>query len=103
MDRRSFLLGSTAGAIGLSLPMSTNKMSIATDEKVKPVDELVTPKAVNAIQTGLGYIARHQVRGGAFDGAFGRQGYAAGVAVTSLCGMAFLCSGSTPCSLVRIR
>jgi hypothetical protein len=65
-------------------------------EQVRPVDELVTPETASALGRGLNFLAAKQVRSGNLQGALGTGGYAAGVAVAALGGLAFLCSGSTP-------
>ena len=67
-------------------------------EAVKSVDELVTDKARTAIQTGLDYLANEQIASGHRKGSFGTGGYAGGVAVSALSGLAFLCNGSSPTS-----
>jgi len=64
--------------------------------RVKPVEELVTPKTVTAIERGLRFLANRQLTSGPFAGAFGTSGYASGPAVTGLAGLAFMCNGSTP-------
>lgn len=86
------------GGLGSCLTSSFLPGPTLFEEKVKPVDELVDAATTEAIQKGLAYLASRQVREGRFQGAFGTKGYAGGVAVTSLCGLAFLCSGSTPYS-----
>ena len=105
MERRKFLAGSSAALMSASLgaplalaspwpmgPTATN------DERVKSSNELVDRRTQDAIGQGLRFLARKQIRAGAQTGAFGTHGYAAGVAVTALSGLAFLCSGSTPYS-----
>lgn len=54
--------------------------------------ELVTAEADAAIEQGLQYMAARQRE----DGSFGSGRYRGNVAVTSLCGMAFLAAGHTP-------
>jgi prenyltransferase beta subunit len=55
--------------------------------------ELVTPQTQKAIDNGLAWLATRQQP----DGSFGTGGgYRRNVAVTSLCGMAFLSAGHTP-------
>ena len=99
MNRRSFL--NTSAAIGgsiLAAPSSCLYAGSLVEEKpvAKGVAELITPKTVTAIKQGLEYLKRKQVREGRFAGAFGAAGYSRGVAVASLAGLAFMCSGSTP-------
>ncbi len=96
MKRREFLAGmAAASGVGwlASHPLLAES---ATTDKVLPVDQLVTLETRSAIERGLNFLARRQVRSGVLQGAFGSGGYASGVAVTSLAGLAFLCSGSTP-------
>jgi hypothetical protein len=54
--------------------------------------ELVTDDVDQAIQGGLEWLSRQQLD----DGSFGTGAYRGNVAVTSLAGLAFLASGSTP-------
>lgn len=108
MDRRNFLLGASAAAIGTMHSWSPtgskrwnsgrrqDEQENVKQSAVKSVDELVTSSTRQAIKAGLEQLAGDQIRGGRNRGAFGDTGYAAGVAVTALSGLAFLCSGSTP-------
>ena len=54
--------------------------------------EAVTPEADRAIQNGLAWLARTQQA----DGSFGSGTYRGNIAVTSLAGLAFMASGSSP-------
>ncbi len=98
MNRRSFL--SAMGAVGGGLLAGTGWANSLDDVSGKPtalgVAELITPKTQAAIQNGLKFLAQRQVKEGRLSGAFGPNGYASGVAVASLAGLAFMCSGSTP-------
>ncbi len=58
--------------------------------------DLITTKTQRAIDRGLSYLSKTQVNSGAEKGCFGRSGYSAGVAVTGLGGLAFMCGGSSP-------
>jgi hypothetical protein len=58
--------------------------------------ELITPATKTAIERGLGFLTQRQISRGNLRGSFGQNGYAAGVAVCGLAGLAFLCSGSAP-------
>lgn len=58
--------------------------------------ELITPQTKAAIQKGLGLLSKRQIAQGNMRGAFGTQGYAGGVAVCGLAGLAMLSSGSSP-------
>ena len=54
--------------------------------------EMMTPKTDEAIQNGLAWLARTQNA----DGSFGSGTYRGNIAVTSLAGLAFMASGSSP-------
>ncbi len=54
--------------------------------------ELITPETDRAIQSGLAWLARNQNA----DGSFGTSTYKGNIAVTSLAGLAFMSSGSSP-------
>jgi hypothetical protein len=58
--------------------------------------EVITPATQRAIDRGLAWLARRQIAAGSDEGAFGHGGYPGGVAVCSLAGLAFMCSGSAP-------
>src|SRR5262245_15478862 len=58
--------------------------------------EVITPKTQEAIDRGLTWLGKRQMLSGANEGAFGHGGYQGGVAVCSLSGLAFMCSGSPP-------
>lgn len=94
MKRRTFIAGSTCGILG-----AINTRAFASnDVQVKNADELILPKTKSAIDRGLRYLARRQITSGGNAGCFGTSGYASGVAVTALAGLAFMCNGSTPIS-----
>lgn len=98
MQRRSFMSSAAVASslfLGSSHRISTNA---CFGEEVTPVDVLVNKKTRSAIEKGLEYLKRKQLKDGRNRGAFGNSGYPSGVAVTSLAGLAFLCSGSTPVS-----
>ncbi|MEX2175151.1 MAG: prenyltransferase/squalene oxidase repeat-containing protein [Pirellulaceae bacterium] len=57
---------------------------------------LITPKTQAAIDRGLTWLGKRQLLSGRNEGAFGHGGYQGGVAVSSLAGLAFMCSGSPP-------
>ena len=104
MDRRKFLIGSSTAALAAGLtprlcasPQPTGPL-VGPDERLKSAEELVDRRTRDGINQGLRYLATKQVRDGGHAGAFGTHGYAGGVAVTALSGLAFLCSGSTPFS-----
>jgi hypothetical protein len=108
IDRRNLLTGASAmglSALGLSalglpcLSPSTVMAQREDDPDEKTPDELITPNTQRAIDRGLAYLDRRQVKSGRDAGSFGRGGgggYAGGVAVCSLSGLAFMCNGSSP-------
>jgi len=108
MNRRKFLTNSSIAALGAASGLGLGgsvrasnilgSLPIQEKERVKSVDELVDRRTKSAIDQGLRYLAKSQISEGRLKGAFGTQGYAAGVAVSALTGLAFLCSGSTPVS-----
>ena len=53
---------------------------------------MMTPETDQAIKTGLAWLARNQNA----DGSFGSGTYRGNIAVTSLAGLAFMSSGSSP-------
>ncbi len=55
--------------------------------------EMITPETDKAIKLGLAWLARSQH---ANDGSFGSGSYRSNIAVTSLAGLAFMSSGSSP-------
>ncbi len=54
--------------------------------------EMMTPETDRAIQSGLAWLARNQNA----DGSFGSGTYRGNIAVTSVAGLAFMSSGSSP-------
>src|SRR5271165_5746512 len=54
--------------------------------------EMLTPDTDRAIQSGLAWLAKNQNA----DGSFGGGTYRGNIAVTSLAGLAFMASGSSP-------
>jgi Prenyltransferase and squalene oxidase repeat len=54
--------------------------------------EMMTPETDNAIKSGLAWLARTQ----SADGSFGTGTYRGNIAVTSVAGLAFMASGSSP-------
>src|SRR4051794_24351805 len=54
--------------------------------------EMITPQTDEAIKAGLTWLARSQNA----DGSFGSSTYRGNIAVTSLAGLAFMASGSSP-------
>ena len=88
IGRRQFLAG--LGAAGACYAAGVTPAAAA--ERDVPIN----PATEQAIQRGLGFLAREQRTGGQWGGSFGGTGYSAGVAVTSLSGLAMMCSGDPP-------
>ncbi|QDT56826.1 hypothetical protein Pan44_48860 [Caulifigura coniformis] len=96
MYSRRRLLGAASAAV-LSGRASSGLLAQAPERSNERAGlELITPEAKTAIQRALATLSRRQITQGEFKGAFGSGGYAGGVAVCGLAGMAFLASGSAP-------
>ncbi len=76
----------------LRLAMADRKRS----PNEKSPAELFTVETDEAVRKGLAYLGRRQLLSGTNRGAFGNSGYAAGVAVCGLAGLAFMCGGHAP-------
>lgn len=98
MNRRKFNALALAG-LG-SLPMATFAGSPAMDRKnarnEKSPAELMTPETNRAIERGLTFLQRRQIKNGKNRGSFGTGGMSSGVATASMAGLAFMCQGSSP-------
>src|SRR5204862_5665475 len=84
---------STAAGIAGFLPRPS--FAQAPADAARSAD-LITPETQRAIDRGLAWLTKRQVMSGRNEGAFGQGGYQGGVAVGSLAGLAFMCSGSPP-------
>src|SRR5579864_6789995 len=88
--RRQFLGRATgllcAGA-GVSLCLNTRG-----EDEPNQIRGMITPQTQEAIDAGLAYLARSQNG----DGSFGTGNYQGNVAITSLCGLAFMAGGHQP-------
>ncbi len=91
------LLGGTVLVCGLAQPGLLEVPTNAAQKVPRTVEtsglELVTPETQQSIDRGLEYLAQRQHDDGSFGS--GRR-YQRNVAVTALCGMAFLSAGHTP-------
>lgn len=102
MDRREFnRTTSLAGIVALAgIGGAAGKAFGFPDRKASPNEkspaELMTAEARKAIEKGLNFLAGRQVRSGRNRGAMGNSSYPAGVATTSLAGIAFMASGCAP-------
>jgi hypothetical protein len=96
LTRRRFLTHSAALAIAGAAPMRGMYAQEPKRSSERAGVELITAEAKKAIDRGLAWLSKSQVTQGQLKGAFGNSGYAAGVAVCGLSGLAFLSSGSVP-------
>lgn len=103
LTRRRFVTGCSALAVGGTL--AAGSAGLSGQENVKEVKgtstqktpaQLVTPATQSAIDRGLLYLSRRQINSGPNTGGFGTSGYACGVAVSSLAGLAMMCGGHSP-------
>jgi hypothetical protein len=95
LSRRGLLNRTTALALGCGVGSAAVAQEPQRSNERAGL-ELITPEAKSSIQRALSALARRQITQGEFKGAFGTAGYAGGVAVCGLAGMAFLASGSAP-------
>ena len=95
LSRRGFLASSAA--LGSSLAIAP-RLVRGQDDKFDAARsaEYMTPETQKAVDKALTWLAKRQNNSGADEGAFGHGGYPGGVAVGSLSGLAFMCSGSPP-------
>ena len=86
--------------IALSLFLAAVGVRLAPEPSVRIAsgqDEEVTEQAVKAaIDRGVDFLLRSQVKSGRNRGAFGNSGISAGVATASLGGLAMMCGGHAP-------
>lgn len=101
LSRRSF--GRAAAGLGIAAltPLAMNlRPAHGWDRKPSPNEkspaELVNPAAKKAIDKGLNFLMRSQVKAGRNRGAFGNNGISSGVATASLGGLAMMCAGHAP-------
>ena len=94
---RSLLL---AGATPLAGALLPSRSLFAFDREASPDEktpaELITPKGQKAIDRGLKYLVKNQVKTGRYRGAMATSGVASGVATASLAGLALMCGGFAP-------
>lgn len=102
-SRRDFLARASAGALGIAgLPDLFAQEGVDTgngprfNDTTKTAAELVTPAIERAIEKGLAYLAKAQIKTGPNRGAFGNSGADGSVAISGLAGLAFLCGGNVP-------
>lgn len=91
LDRRQLLAASVAALAGAQLSAPCFAQEGQADSR-----EMMTGAVHKAIDKGLAFLAKRQISSGRDAGAFGTSGYAGGVAVCGLGGLAFMCGGSPP-------
>lgn len=82
-------------AVILTLNSSLHAQRVDDPKEAKP-DDLIDARTKKAIERGLKFLARKQIKSGNNKGAFGQGGYSGGVATCGLSGLAFMCNGSAP-------
>jgi len=101
LNRRSFnrslLLAGATPVVGAMLPGRSlcGFQRKASDSEKTPA-ELITPAGQKAIDRGLKYLVKTQVKNGRNRGAMATTGMASGVATASLTGLALMCGGFAP-------
>ena len=94
ISRRQFLL--RGGSLGLALVGTKFALSAFPDDDTLPDGSqsrgMITRAAQDAIDRGLGYLEGQQHA----DGSFGTITHTGNVAITSLCGLAFMAGGHQP-------
>jgi hypothetical protein len=88
-SRRYFLRNSIASSVGLAWAA---RVRAEEEPDAKKPDLFLNPAAEKAIAAGLKFLKENPHK----DGSFGTQIYVGNVAVTSLCGLAFLSGGHRP-------
>lgn len=102
LNRREFArLAASGFGVAAFAPIGLSTAAVwARDRKDSPNEkspaELVTAPARKAIDKGLDFLLRSQVKSGRNRGAFGNSGISAGVATASLGGLAMMCGGHAP-------
>lgn len=96
--QRSLFAAAVAGGGMAAIPSFVN--ATLPDRKAskneKSPAELITPQTRKAIDKGLAYLKRNQVKSGRNKGAFSNSGMSSGVATASLGGLAMMCGGHSP-------
>jgi prenyltransferase beta subunit len=93
-SRRRFL--AAASSLACTAGLSRFSPGQEGNEAADLAKEAMTPETQRAVDKGLAWLAKKQITRGRNVGAFGHGGYAGGVAVCGLSGLAFMCGGSPP-------
>jgi hypothetical protein len=95
LNRRRLLLLGAASALSLSgAPRVLGQEGSGSGGA--DTRDLMTSAVHRAIEKGLAFLDKRQVKSGRDTGSFGSSGYSGGVAVCGLSGLAFMCGGSPP-------
>ncbi len=100
LSRRNF--GRIAAGVGAAacLPNLMAGKALGYDRKASPNEktpaQLITPATKRAIDKGLAYLQRTQIKSGRNRGAFGNSGMTAGVATAAMAGLGLMCGGHAP-------
>src|SRR5262245_29692436 len=94
MNRRTFLTRGAGAALGISGGGVLLHSLLAQDGN--QAAGMITQGTQNAIDQSLNWLSRQQHVGGNTDGSFGTGNYTGNVAVTALCGLAFMAGGHQP-------
>jgi prenyltransferase beta subunit len=93
MNRRTFLTRSTGALLGVS---GGGMILHALAQDGNQAAGMINQAVQQSIDQSLVWLSRQQHNGGNFDGAFGTNNYIGNVAVTALCGLAFMAGGHQP-------
>ena len=103
LSRRGFLAQGSTGILGLAGSTALFSKLYAQEEggpkfsdSTKTAEELIDPKTERAIEKGLAFLSKAQIKTGPNRGGFGTGGADGSVAISGLAGLAFLCGGSVP-------
>jgi hypothetical protein len=103
LDRRAFhrlaaafAAAPAAAALPFGIPASAAMPDRKDSVNEKSPAQLIDAKTQRAIDKGLAYLKRTQVKTGRNRGAFANSGLAGGVATASLGGLAMMCGGHAP-------
>src|SRR5262245_23102209 len=89
-NRRQFLY---AGAVTGFILSQSRLFGTDDDPQAGAADSMITPEAQRAIDRGLDYLVSSQLSDGSWGG---ERQYRGNVAITSLCGLAFMAGGHQP-------
>lgn len=91
MERRTFLTRGMGCFLGLGAG-GVLLRTLQAQDNAEMIRGMITPATQEAIDAGLAYLERNQAE----DGSFGTAGQQGNVAITALCGLAFMAGGHQP-------